>query len=817
MGKSEDERASVAAAQADRGESAVFVLGVRHHGPGSARSVVRALEAIGPDSVLIEGPPDADSLIPLAADPAMKPPVALLVYRADRPRSAAFYPFASFSPEWRAIVFALDRGISVRFMDSPFAVRGFDDESNEEPVDSEPADKSDHDDTNKSKESENQESFNSRRAPRVDPLQELALAAGYDDGEEWWEDVVEHRRDGADRFDSIVEAMAEIRSAFADRSDDPDERIREASMRQIIRSEQAEGRKRIVVVCGAWHAPALVPRAWPKAKDDAGLLKGLKKIKTAATWIPWTHGRLTRASGYGAGIASPGWYEHLWTVPDRVVDRWMTKTARLLRNEGLDASSASVIDAVRLADAIAALRGKASPGLGELVEATRAVFYFNNDIPLQLIHKKLIVGETIGGVPSSTPHAPLRDDFERLRKRLRLVASPDPTTRTLDLRDPNDLERSRLFHRLSLMEIEWAVLTYANTKGTFKEAWGLEWRPEFEIDLIEAGGWGSTIVDAATAKACDRADRVSDLPRLAELVDRTIVADLAAAIEPIIKRFENTAAVVGDVDQLMNALPPMANLARYGDVRGSNNHIIEHATDAMIARICINLPPACLALDDDAANTTFEAIVKADSAIRLINKPEHIHDWTDALFKIALAERTHRKVAGRCCRTLFDARAIEANEVERRMSLDVSATVEPDRAAAWIEGFFKGNGDLLYHDDALFAIVDDWLESISNDSFINLAPILRRTFADLDAPLRRNLGEKAKELGDSRRARGSRGEALKPTTAATIGRTEADLDRHEFDASRAALVAPLVARLLGLEYIGNDRNQEIKEEMKWKN
>ena len=56
------------------------LFGVRHHGPGSARSLVRALEALDPDIVLIEGPPDANDLLPLAANVDLKPPVALLVY-----------------------------------------------------------------------------------------------------------------------------------------------------------------------------------------------------------------------------------------------------------------------------------------------------------------------------------------------------------------------------------------------------------------------------------------------------------------------------------------------------------------------------------------------------------------------------------------------------------------------------------------------------------------------------------------------------------------------------------------------------------------
>ena len=54
------------------------VLGIRHHGPGSARSVLAELIRARPELVLIEGPTEGTPLIPLVADPAMVPPVALL-------------------------------------------------------------------------------------------------------------------------------------------------------------------------------------------------------------------------------------------------------------------------------------------------------------------------------------------------------------------------------------------------------------------------------------------------------------------------------------------------------------------------------------------------------------------------------------------------------------------------------------------------------------------------------------------------------------------------------------------------------------------
>ncbi len=93
----------------------LHLLGIRHHGPGSARAVAAALAELAPDIVLIEGPPEADKLVELAASEEMEPPVALLAYAVDDSTRAAFWPFAVFSPEWQAIRYGLAAGAPVRF------------------------------------------------------------------------------------------------------------------------------------------------------------------------------------------------------------------------------------------------------------------------------------------------------------------------------------------------------------------------------------------------------------------------------------------------------------------------------------------------------------------------------------------------------------------------------------------------------------------------------------------------------------------------------------------------------------------------------
>ena len=82
------------------------ILPIRHHGPGSARSVARALETHPPDTLLIEGPVDADGLLPFLNDPALTPPVAVMAHVQGQPERSVFYPLAEFSPEFVAIRWA---------------------------------------------------------------------------------------------------------------------------------------------------------------------------------------------------------------------------------------------------------------------------------------------------------------------------------------------------------------------------------------------------------------------------------------------------------------------------------------------------------------------------------------------------------------------------------------------------------------------------------------------------------------------------------------------------------------------------------------
>ncbi|MFF0447033.1 DUF5682 family protein [Streptomyces sp. NPDC004609] len=878
-----------------------LLLGVRHHGPGSARAVRAVLEEASPRVVLIEGPPEGDALLPLAADEQMRPPVALLAHAVDDPGQAAFWPLAEFSPEWVAIRWALGRGVPVRFIDLPaafsLALAAQDKASPAEPApaagrgegpgdpgprpapgppwepgaaegDAPPAGSAERPDGVDDGPGDGAEGAGGTDM-RIDPIAVLAEAAGYDDPERWWEDVVEHRGQGArpgrnggrgdrragadwagppagadrdarggpdgrddrvvrgetadqgdgdDRHDrddqgdrgeregrdhdvhdhgayepfvALGEAMAELRGVYGHGGHERD-LAREAYMRLQLRAARKEFGDDVAVVCGAWHVPALAEKTTIAA--DKALIKGLPKVKAEMTWVPWTHRRLARRSGYGAGIDSPGWYGHLFRAQDRPIERWMTKVAGLLRDEDRMVSSAHVIEAVRLAETLAAMRGRPLAGLTETTDAIRAVMCDGSDVPLDLIRDRLVVGDVLGEVPDAAPAVPLQRDLGRSQRSLRLRPEALERELELDLRKENDAARSRLLHRLRLLSIGWGEpVTGRGSTGTFRETWRLRWEPELFVRVAEAGVWGTTVLSAATAKAEHQALSTTVLSEITALAEACLPAELTDALPVVMRALADRAALDTDVGHLAQALPALARSLRYGDVRSTDTAALAEVATGLAERICVGLPPACTGLDADGAEAMRRHLDAVHTAIGLLPAAEQLAGrWGAVLHRLAARDTVPGVIRGRAARLLLDDGRLEVDEAARLMSLALSPGTPPTEAAAWIEGFVggaSGGGLLLVHDERLLGLVDAWLTGVPADAFTDVLPLLRRTFSVYEPGVRRTLGELVRR-GPSA-APGGSGPAGAGIAAPGFG--------PGLDEQRADAVLPVLRLLLGID------------------
>jgi len=718
----------------------IHIFGIRHHGQGSAKRLHKALQTLEPDCILLEAPQDAEKILDYVANPRMKTPVAMLIYQPANFQEVSYLPFASFSPEWITMKYGLLQDIPVRFMDLPMSLQYGIDEMERDEL---------------------KELLKNQQQTEVqlvrDPLAHMASLAGYSDSERWWNTMFEQQDDQL-VFETILEMMQILRSGIG-RMESAETLRREAFMRKSLRKAQKDGFQRIAIVCGAWHSPIFTDlKKYPSTKDNA-LLKGIKKVKTQATWVPWTYERLVLNRQYGAGVISPAWYELLFQHQQEETSRWMTRAARLLRNEKMNASAAHAMEAVRLAETLATMRSLQLPGMEELKEAAITVLCEGSEEKLQLIEQKLIVGDRIGNVPDSVPVVPLQKDLEKQIKTTRLTkywkaidtqwlkaTSANPRG-GLDFRNEADQAKSHLLHRLNILNIPWGTVQKEGRfdKGSFKEYWKLKWKPDFIIKLIEKSVWGSTIQTAATQYLKQQIEQEAQLDRLSELLETVLYADLPETTNALIQRLREQAALTEDVLMLMNILPPLVNSLRYGTTRQVNLLSIKGLVVELIPRICVGFPPICLNVEEEFAKEIIEKTLAVHTAIHLLEEDDLEQQWYQSLQQIlALKGSLQAKIEGTVVRLLFDRKVLAIEEVKRRMYFNFSIGHPPLEAVLWLEGFLYGSGLLLVHYVELWQILDGWLRQLAHTEFQEMLPLLRRAFSNFSPAERRKILHRAK-------------------------------------------------------------------------
>lgn len=710
------------------------LFGIRHHGPGSAASLVAALDALDPAMVLIEGCPEAEEIAKYAAYAGMKPPVAMLHYEADQPANAIFAPFAEFSPEWQALLWALKRGRPVRFCDWP-AANSLASETKPPAPSEDGSEATEGDDT--VLEQDLQEPIY-----HGDPLDALAQVAGYCDGEAWWHAMVETSRPGPEIFAAIESAITELRSVteveeIIGRDRIERDQTREAFMRLAVRQGLKDEEGEIAVIVGAWHVPAL--RAKVTQAEDRKAIRGLAKVKVKSAWVPWSDGRLSSASGYGAGVDAPGWYRHLWSLhskgetpaPEVFAARWQSQVAGLMREEGQTVASASTIEAARMAVALSSLRGEPTPGLAEMHDATLATLCHGDETALGLIERRLLIGDRIGAIDEAVPQMPLALDLERWQKKCRLKPEELPRDIALDLRSDAGLLKSTLLHRLLLISVDWGQLLDAEAgRGTFRETWRIAWSPSLSVQLAEALVFGTTIESASANRTVQIAATTGDVAELARMVKSCLLADLPDAAEAAITRLQASAVSSSDIIKLMQTVPTLVSILRYGTARPIPKEQLSALVAALAVEVNAAASTASASIEPAQAAAFCAAMSDYDGALRLFDDENLCEIWDRELSAIASHDRCSASVRGLALRILHDRAVWPIEEVVAVLSRALTPPAPPAEAGAFVESFLGDGAEVLLQDRPLLAAIDAWLMALDEESLIELLPMLRRGFSD---------------------------------------------------------------------------------------
>lgn len=465
----------------------LHVIGVRHHSPACAQLVRHTIATVRPKYVLIEGPADMNGRIgELLLDHTL--PIAVFSFHRDEVDriAAAWSPFCVYSPEWQALVTAREVGAEPLFMDLPSWDKAFLGVHNRY---------GDHE---------------RRHTRAVADLCKRFSIEGYD---ALWDHLFEGPCDDFAALRARLEAY--FQGVRGDAPGGERDGPREEMMRGFIGAALAKTDAPVVVVCGGYHAPALrepPPRAeWPEISRPAGAQSYV---------VPWSYHRLDSFTGYEAGMPSPELYHAVFTLGAREAPMTLLRViVARLRAAKQHVSSADLVSAVALAEGLARVRGHDSLRRTDLLDGLASALvkqpldaplpwsergYLRRETDAMLVEiLKAISGDREGRLAPTTPLPPLVKDVEQELERVGIAITTAARVIKLSLTTPEAIEKSRVLHRLRLLEVPGITRSGGAawpTDADLDELWTVVQHNLAVSALVEASRFGATLTSAAARK-----------------------------------------------------------------------------------------------------------------------------------------------------------------------------------------------------------------------------------------------------------------------------------------------------------------------------
>lgn len=766
----------------------VNVFGVRHLSPAGAWHLRRYLDQIKPDVVLIEGLSDASELIPQVTRKGSKPPIALLAYTESLPIRTLIYPLARYSPEFQAMCWADEHDAAVEFIDLPsdvfLALQDIEQELRDK-LRTRATDTTDPD-----------------QAPTPPPeapaslYEQYARRAGEPDYETYWERNFEHNIDddsyrlAAYEFGQSLRELEQATPRWR-----AENLVREAFMRRKIEAAIAAGNKpeKIVAVVGAFHAPVLAGE-FPAMTDDE--LASLRYRSSKFTLMPYSYFKLSSQSGYGAGNQAPAYFELLWEALQRddlagLPSRYLSLVARNLRESGTHRSTAEVIEGVRLANTLSALKDGLAPTLIDLRDAAVTLIGHGELAPVKEAIARVEVGTAIGELPKGVSRTSIQADFDRELTRLKLEKYKTTVKQelSLDLRENRqaksagsaflDLNRSSFFHRLRILGVNFVMpVRTSQQSATWAEKWILQWSPESEIELIEAVLLGETVELAAGYKFKTILDSCESIAQAADVVHDACQCGMMKSMEAARQRLQEVSATSSDMIAIAHAAHVLGLIIRYGDVRKFDPEPLFPLVEELFVQGALSLHAAA-GCDNEAAAKMFVAIDEMNQlALEYADRVDEAL-WIERLRKLSDADDRNPLLSGYACAILLERGLLANEELIREVSRRLSPGVPADLGAGWFEGLSRRNRYALLARQVLWQQLADYIASLDEDHFRRSLVFLRRAFGGFSAREKRqiteNLGEHWGVSGDVA------SEAIEKELTETEEKTLKDLNDFNFD------------------------------------
>ncbi|MEK4296031.1 DUF5682 family protein [Paenibacillus sp. FSL R5-0914] len=735
----------------------VHIFGVRHLSPGGAQHLLSFLHEIEPTAVLIEGPSDATPEIRHVINMTTKPPIAILAFTEEVPVRTALWPLALYSPEYQAMRWAEQQGAYTAFIDLPSSVVIALQDIRTKSRDS--VEQSDESEVNNTGE----------KAPEeVSLYDRVAELAGELDYDMYWERNFEHNTNKGAYQEAIISFSSQMRqiSEENERHNNVIEyahnTIREAYMRRQVQDTIAAGHQpnKIVVVCGAYHAAALADLASGMSDEE---IDALPSLNSKLTLMPYTYYKLSSLSGYGAGNLAPHYYQMMWermmngSLED-LPNHYLSTVARYLRNTGTHRSTAEIIEAVRLAESLAALHGGSAPTLRDLRDAALTLLGRGELSVIAEALARTDIGTAIGELAEGISQTPIQDDLNRQLKRLKLEKYKTPVANDLelDLRENRrvsseeaaylDLNRSFLFHRLRLLGIDLVnIRASGQTGATWAEHWVMKWSPEVEIQVVESTLLGETIEIASAYVLQQKLDGSSTIAEASALIRTAYECGMIHQMEAGRQTLQRLAVDTRDVVQIAASIHELSLLIQYGDVRRIDTKPLIPLLEQLFRRACLFLL--------DASQCNDEASGEMLKAMNILNQAAIAHSeeldellWIQELKHLSERDDCNPRLSGVACSILLERNAMTAQQCSEEVSRRLSPGIPAELGAGWFEGMSMRNRYVLLSRLSLWEQLNEYINSLDDEEFVRALVFLRRAFSTFERREKTMIAELLGEL-----------------------------------------------------------------------
>lgn len=729
----------------------VHLFGVRHLSPAGAIHLQAFLDRVKPQLVLVEGPSDATELIGQITLSGVQPPVAILAYTEQLPIRTVVFPLAEYSPEYQAFKWAAGNGAEARFIDLPSDVSV-----------------SLHANLSSAKEEgELAEAAHRHHHHINEQYERVARIGGEPDYEAYWERYFEHISEPDTYRQSIRVFSNEMRqlSESEERINTPlaaaHNDIGEAYMRMQIAEAIAGGipAEQIVVVTGAYHVTALEAEFAGMTEKEAA---SLPSIPTKLTLMPYSYYKLSSHSGYRAGNPAPSYFGLAWQClissdHDKLPSLYLSKVAGHMRESGTFRSAASVIEAVRLAQALSSLHGGRMPILSDLRDAAITCLGYSELSVVADALARTDIGTAIGSLPEGISQTPVQDDLNRNLKKLKLekYKTTVATDLELDLRENRrvksedaaflDLRRSFFLERLQLLQISFAKKRAVRQDGaTWAENWVLRWTPEAEIEVVESIMKGETIELAASYFIKESLANSTNIVEAAALVKAAWQCGLPASMEDARRTLQQLAVDAGDYTQIAETLRELSILVQYGDVRKTDTAVLIPLLQQLFLRGTLLLVDSA-ACSNEAAAIIASAMIDMHAVSQQHFEAVDDERWVQQLEQLAYRDDRNAKLSGLAFALLLERNIIDNERLAREVSRRLSPGIPADVGAGWFEGLSLRNRYVLLSRRQLWEQLDVYTGSLDEEQFRRSLVFLRRAFHSFEAREKNTIAEM---LGD---------------------------------------------------------------------